>query len=275
MSRIWVLVLRASSLWSWHVCLVEFLCAVRRSGIFYSSSRNGKLVSRRDGESGKEGMGGEWFSAGSLEVGDSKMVLAAGDDDALWRGGGDSSGFEFGAGLGFGLPKFDSEGFIVFLQVAESSGPGIESADLVGEFGRRLPPVDFSVSSGEFSGIGGVLVVLRAERYVAFEVFGQGADEELGPDLGESVAQFAFGFRGGNGGGFLGDDVSSVESFVHFHDGDAGFRIAVEDGPSNGRGAAVFGQKGGVQVEASEFGDFKGFGGEHLTVGDDDEEVGG
>lgn len=145
------------------------------------------MISRLDRKSSKEGAGGKWFSAGSLEFGDLEMILAAGDYDALWRDFGDGSGFEFGAGLGFGLPKFDSAGFIVFLQAAECSGPGIESADLVGEFGRRSAPVDFAIVSGEFWGVGGLLMILGAERYVAFEVFGQGAGEELGAKLGESV----------------------------------------------------------------------------------------
>lgn len=84
----------------------------------------------------------------------------------------------------------------------------------------------------------------------------------------------ASGFCGGDGGGFLRDEVSGVECFVHFHDGDAGLRVAVEDGPGDGGGAAVFGQKGRMQIEAAEFGDFKGFGGEHLAVGDEEEEIG-
>lgn len=241
----------------------------------FCSIGKGKLISRRYRKPIKEGAGGKRFSAGSLEFGDSEMILAAGDDDTLWRGFGDGSGFEFGAGLVFGLPKFDSEGFIVFSQAAEGSGPGIESADLVGEFNRRPAPVDFAVVSGEFSGVGGVLVVLGAERQVAFEVFGQSVDEELGAELGESVVQFASGFCGRDGSDFLRGDVSGVEGFVHFHDGDAGLGVAVEDGPRDRRGAAVFGQKRRMQVEAAEFRDFKGFGREHLAVGNDKEEVGG
>lgn len=233
------------------------------------------MVSRREGESGEECAGGEWFSAGSLEVGDPEMVLAASDYDAVWRDFGDGSGFEFGAGLGLGLPKFDREGSVVFLQMAEGSRPGIESADLVGEFGCRSTPVDFAVAPGEFSGVGGALVVLGAERYVAFDVFWQSVDEELGAELGESVVQFASGFCGRDGGDFLRGDVSGVEGFVHFHDGDAGLRVAVENGPSKRRGAAVFGQKGGMHVEASKFGNFENFGGEHLAVGGGDKEIGG
>ena len=155
MSRIWVLVLRASSVWSCYLCLVVFLCVVWSRGRFCSGIRNGKLVSWREGESGEECAGGEWFSAGSLEVGDPEMVLAASDYDAVWRDFGDSSGFEFGSGLGLGSPKFNREEFVVFLQMAEGSGPGIESADLVGEFGCRSAPVDFAVAPGEFSGVGG------------------------------------------------------------------------------------------------------------------------
>lgn len=162
----------------------------------------------------------------------------------------------------------------MFLQAAEGSGPGIEPADLVGEFGCRSVPVDFAVVPSEFSGVGGVLVVLGAKRQVAFEVFWQSVDEELGPDVGESVVQFASGFCGRDGSDFLRGDVSGVEGFVHFHDSDAGLGVAIEDGPSNRRGAAVFGQNGGMQVEAAEFGDFQGFGGEHLAVGDDEKELG-
>lgn len=86
--------------------------------------------------------------------------------------------------------------------------------------------------------------------------------------------KFASGFRGRDRCGFLRDDVSGVEAFVHFHDGNAGLMVAVEDGPRNGRGAAIFRQKGRMHVETTEFGNFKNFGGEHLAVGGDEEEVG-
>lgn len=233
------------------------------------------MVSRRDGKSGEESGGGERFSSGSLEVGDSEMVLTAGDYNAAWRGFNDGSGFKFGAGLRLSLPKFDSGGFVVFSQDTEGSRPGIEPADLVGKLWGRSMPVNFAVAPGKFSGVGGVLVVLGAERPAAFEIFWQSMGEELGAQLGESVVQFFSGFCGRYGSGFLRDDVSGVEAFVHFHDGDAGLGVAVENGPSNRRGASIFGQKGRMHVETAELGDFEDFGREHLAVGGGDDEVGG
>ena len=201
------------------------------------------------------------------------MILAAGDYNAVGRSFSDSSGFQFGAGLRLGLPKFDSRGFIVFSQAAEGSGPGIEPADLIGEFRRRAMPVNFAVAPGEFAGVRGLLVVLRAERQFAFEVFWQSVSKELGAEWSKSVMQFASGFCGRDGSGFLRDDVSGVEAFVHFHDGDAGLTVAVENGPRNRRGAAVFGQKGRMHVEASEFGNFENFRREHLAVGGGNKKV--
>lgn len=150
----WVTLLRA-------VCLLRMFC----------SSRNDELASRQDGKSCKEVACGERFSASSLEFGDSEMILAAGDYDAARRSFNNGSGFSFGSGLGFGPPKFDSGEFNVFSQAAEGSGPGIESAYLIGEFERRSMPINFAVAPVEFASVSGPLMVLWANRYVAFEIF--------------------------------------------------------------------------------------------------------
>ena len=50
----------------------------------------------------------------------------------------------------------------------------------------------------------------------------------------------------------LEEDVAGVESGVDAHGGDAGDGLAVGDGPLDGRGAAIFREQRGVQVDVAE-----------------------
>ena len=64
----------------------------------------------------------------------------------------------------------------------------------------------------------------------------------------------------------LAEGVAGVEAFVHFHDGDAGLALVVQDRPLNRRGAAVFRQKRGVNVQAAEARQFEDLSRQDLAV---------
>ena len=72
------------------------------------------------------------------------------------------------------------------------------------------------------------------------------------PIAAEAVVQRGGGFIGADGRGAAAQDVPGVQSGRHFHYGDAGFRLVIEDGPLDGRRAAMPGQEGGVDIDAAE-----------------------
>lgn len=95
-----------------------------------------------------------------------------------------------------------------------------------------------------------------------------------GGEEGEAVVEGGAGFGIGKGSAGDVEDVSGVEAFVHVHDGDAGFGVALADGSLDGGGAAVAGEDGGMDVETAQAGGVENSAGEDLTVGDDDGDIG-
>ncbi len=71
-----------------------------------------------------------------------------------------------------------------------------------------------------------------------------------------------------------GEDVAGVHDIGDFDDADAGGGVVVDDGPVDGCGTAVFGEEGGVEVDAAVGGDGEECVGEFLAEGDDDEACG-
>ncbi len=72
----------------------------------------------------------------------------------------------------------------------------------------------------------------------------------------------------------LEEDIASVEAGVDAHGGDAGDGFAVCDGPLNGRGATVFREERGVQVDVAEGRKVEHPLGDDASVADDDDGVG-
>ena len=75
--------------------------------------------------------------------------------------------------------------------------------------------------------------------------------------------------------GGLGKHRAGVEAGVHLHDGDAGLRLAVEQGALDRRRAAVGREKGAVDVEAAVRREVENGLRENLAVGGDDDQAGG
>ena len=69
------------------------------------------------------------------------------------------------------------------------------------------------------------------------------------------------------------EDVPCIEPFIKLHEGDAGFRFSICNGPLDGCCPAVFGKKGCVNVDAAVFGQIQDGRGEEFAVGADDDDI--
>ena len=86
--------------------------------------------------------------------------------------------------------------------------------------------------------------------------------------------QFAHGCVFADGDYYLIQHGTSIHADIHLHDGDAGFVLALDDGVLDGGGATVFGQQGGMHVNAAVFRHGKNFLAQELAKGSYDDEVG-
>lgn len=92
--------------------------------------------------------------------------------------------------------------------------------------------------------------------------------------MGEAVMERATGFIRRKSQGLLEKNIPGVETFIHPHDGDAGFRITLANRGLDGGGAAMTGEQGGMDVQAAAGGDVQHAAGKQLAVGNDNEEIG-
>ena len=224
-----------------------------------------------EGVAVEEGGGWEAFAAFELDFGEFEGADATGDEEfflVVQDGAGEGAAGDFG--MGDGAEDFElSAG-----EVGVGAGPGVVGSDGAGDVGGGLGPVDAAVGAGEFADVSGVGVVLRGAGGGAGGEEVEGVFERGGGEVGEAVVEGGAGVGIGQGGAGDVEDVAGVEAFIHVHDGDAGFGIAVADGGLDGGGAAMAGEDGGVDVEAAEAGDVEHSAGEDLAVGDDDGDVG-
>ena len=140
----------------------------------------------------------------------------------------------------------------------------------VAEREKSIEAVFFFQDWGE----GGLRVVLRARMNGAGLQAAQGFDHEIGADGGEARGEGFGGVVGGDGKFLLQEDVAGVEAGVDAHGGDAGDGFAVGDGPLNRRGAAIFREQRGVQVDVAERREIEHPLGNDAAVADDDDGVG-
>ncbi len=129
------------------------------------------------------------------------------------------------------------------------AGPGLEAADAVVDGLRGLGPIDeavFFLEDGRVGGLGGVLGFGNDE----FDA-GEGFDQEIGAHGREAGAKFDSGLLRPDFGFGFEEHIAGVEASIDAHGGDTGERFAVDDGPLDGRGAAIFGQERGVDVDDS------------------------
>src|SRR5579872_6681087 len=147
----------------------------------------------------------------------------------------------------FGTPNLEQLGPGVGGQtdMGKGAGPGGESADAVPKNLRGLAPIQQAVRLGNFASVAGAFGGLRTGNDFSSDVILDSWDKKCGAEFCETVVQGLRIILGLDGGCLLREDVAGVEAGVHFHDGDAGFGFAVQDGPLDGGGAAIFGEERG------------------------------
>ncbi|MDB6067140.1 MAG: hypothetical protein JWR26_3348 [Pedosphaera sp.] len=199
--------------------------------------------------------------------------MATGDDDAGFVGVQDGAGRAGWVG-DFCVPDFEELRAGFGGQMGVCAGPGGEGADAVPEGAGGLGPIELAIFLGDLAGEGGAFGGLGAGNDFAGDEVGNGLDEEVGTQGGEAIVQGLGIVLGVDGGGLAGEDVAGIEAGIHFHDGDAGLGLVVEDGPLDGGGAAIFGEDGGVDVEGTEAGQIQNGFGEDLAIRGNGDEVG-
>ncbi len=86
--------------------------------------------------------------------------------------------------------------------------------------------------------------------------------------------QIARGRIGPDGAGFLQQYRTGIETFIHFHDGDAGFRIARHNRPLDRRRPAPARQERDMNIDATLFGSFQHRCGQDQPIGDHHGDIG-
>ena len=120
----------------------------------------------------------------------------------------------------------------------------------------------------------GFRMVLRARDDCSCGKATQGFHHQGGAHFGQSSRKLGCRFRGTDFEFTLEKHVACVHARVNAHGSGAGFCFAVDEGPVDGRGPAIFWESGSVQVDPAELGDRQQSGGDDLSVGDDNDAVG-
>ena len=158
------------------------------------------------------------------------------------------------------------------LQEREGAGPGCHAPDEGLDACGRLFPVDLAVGFFQKGRIGRTLVLDAPGGRCCGEGL-QGVDEQAGTQLRQAVMQGPGrviprdGLRGGH------QDVAGVEALVDHHGGDAGLFFVVDHRPVDGGGPAVFGQQGGMHVDAAQSRYFQNGFPQQMTEGDNNKKV--
>ena len=153
----------------------------------------------------------------------------------------------------FGLPDFQQLRFSCSspAQKCERARPRREGAQPVPDLHRRQVPVNLAVLLFDFRGVGRRLPPAAA----AARFFRRQNQESFRPAVPRRVAPAGRAglriVRRQNRRAARGQNRPGVEAGIHLHDGHAGFRFAVGDGPLDRRRAAIFRQQRGVDIQAA------------------------
>jgi len=152
--------------------------------------------------------------------------------------------------------------------------PKLKAADTVEDLGGGAGEIDHSVFLLEnWSECSLGMVLCARLNGTSLEAL-QGLDHQTRPHGSEARSNGLGGVVGCDRVLVPQKDVAGVEAGVDAHGGDAGDSFPVCDGPLNRRGAAVFRQERGVNVQAAKARQFEQRSGQDLSVSDDDNQVG-
>ena len=157
----------------------------------------------------------------------------------------------------------------------KSPRPRGQAAHLIPKSARGARPIQEPVFLGDFARISGARLILGLGLNFSFHVVRDRGGQQFGPQCGQAIVE-----RGGivaitNGSGAIGQHGSGIQAGVHLHDRDASFGFALEQSPLNGRGAAIFRKKRGVDIKTAEARQVENCSRQNLTVGGDNDQVRG
>jgi hypothetical protein len=136
-----------------------------------------------------------------------------------------------------------------------------------------LVPVKASIFFVQGARHGGARIILLPQGSAVSKPCRYCFDEQTCAQLSQTIGQRAGSLIWRDGRGARRDDVSSIEPFIHRHNGDAGFLVTCANGGCNGRRASPARQQRGVNVETSARGKLKYCSWKDLTEGRDDDQV--
>jgi hypothetical protein len=149
----------------------------------------------------------------------------------------------------------------------------IQSANQGRDTHGTLIPVNPAKALLNFRGIGGTSIILGLFRDRIPSHLLKGPDHEIAGSLGQPVVQMPCCFILENGHLFLKQNGTCVQAFIHSHDGEARFRLIVEDSPLDGRRPPVPGQEGGMGIDDAPLWDVQKSFFQNLAKGDDNDEI--
>src|SRR6185369_12596638 len=154
------------------------------------------------------------------------------------------------------------------------SRPWSHPPDQIQDTAGGRVPVDLPHLLFQHRSIAAERVILFFRRELSFLEQIEGLGHGLSAQHGKPVVKRRGGLFGGNRDLFFQKHVAGIEPDIHHHGSDAGFCFAVDDAPVNRRCTAVFREKRGVNIDASETGYVKEGFREDLSEGYDDDKVG-
>ena len=180
-------------------------------------------------------------------------VLPAGDDELARRRVQNGSRFAFTRSHGHLIENQPQRLAVRSQPVRIRSGPRFEAADLVGDRFGGLGPVHAGVVFGQprrFGHRGLVLQLAELRHAIPVREQRERFVHRINAQGRQPRFEFGGGFGWADGRATNGQTRSAVEAGCHVDDGHSGFRVALQNGPVDRRGAAILGQQRRVQVDS-------------------------
>ena len=154
------------------------------------------------------------------------------------------------------------------------SRPWLKTANAVINFGGRAGKIHQAIFLFKNWSESGLRVVLRTRlNHLGLQAV-QGIHDKIGADGGEAWSKSFGGVVGHDREFLLKKNVTSVEAGIDPHGGDAGDGLAIRDGPLDRRGATIFREQRGVEIDVAKRGEIEHPLRNDAAVTDDDDGVG-
>lgn len=156
---------------------------------------------------------------------------------------------------------------------AEGQGEGGQAADKIVNLPAGAVPINASSAIRNFRGQGVGGMVLGCPVDLAGCKCGEKAIDHFPAQRGQTIMELSGGFLRADVDGFFENDIAGIHAFIHVHDADACFAIAIDDSPVNGGGSAIFRQQRGVDIEAAEARQLENISAQNFSIGSYDKEI--